>query len=458
MAFLKSPAPRRNVLRGVLNGLGVSVALPFLDAFLNDTGTALASGAPLPLRFGTWYWGCGHMPGQAVADRTTTGAGIEFLHECEPLKPFADKINFFSGFNTPLDGLSNYVHHSGWVACRTGIAPPMTGDIPGPTFDLLIADQIGDGTRLRLLNLVSMGNPQISYSARNTFTRSAAEASPLGLYVRVFGPDFVDPNSASFTPDPAVMVRKSALSAVLDESKSLSSRVGAADRARLDEYFTSVRQVENQLALQLEKPAPSAACRVPKGLNLEPSEQGTPAAYLEVDTVRDTHAIMTEILVMALACNQTRVFNMVYSDAFSGLHKAGETNTHHTLTHEEETDPKLGYQPNAYYFNCENMKGAAAFVAAFANVREGDGTLLDNSLIFANSESSFARIHSINNLPMFTFGAAGGRMKTGMHVVGNGDPITRVPLTVMRAAGLSVERWGQRSLETTKPISEILAT
>jgi hypothetical protein len=456
MAFLKKPTPRRAALRGVLGSLGVSVALPFLDAFLNDSGTALASGAPLPLRFGTWYWGCGHMPGQAVAERTTTGPGIEFLHECAPLKPFADKINFFSGFNTPLDGLSNYVHHSGWVACRTGIAPAVVGEIPGPTFDLRIADALGDGTRFRLLNLVSMGNPQASYSARNTYSRSAAEASPIGLYARVFGTDFVDPNSATFTPDPAVLVRQSVLSAVLDESKALQARVGAADRARLDEYFTSVRQVESQLALQLQKPAPSEACRVPRGLALEPPDDGTPSAFLEVETVRQTHEMMTALLVMALACNQTRIFNMVYSDAFSGLHKTGETNTHHTLTHEEETDPVLGYQPNTFWFNCRNMEGAAAFVEAFARVREGDGTLLDNTLIFANSESSFARIHSLNNLPMMTFGSGGGRLKTGLHVVGNGDPITRVALTVMRAAGLSIERWGQRSLETSKPITEIL--
>ena len=456
MAFLKRQAPRRPMLRGLMQGFGVSMALPFFDAFLNESGTALASGAALPVRFGTWFWGCGLTPGQAVADRTSTAMGIEFLQECAPLIPYADKINFFSGFNTPLDGLSNYVHHSGWVACRTGIAPALTGDVPGPTFDLLIADQLGEGTRFRLLNLVSMGNPQISYSARGTYSRSAAEASPLAFYVRVFGPDFVDPNAAEFRPDPAIMLRQSVLSAVGEEAKSLHAKLGASDRARMDEHFTAIRQLETRLALQLEKPAPSAACKVPKGLNLEPRDDAPPAAFLEVETVKETHAVMTELLTMALACNQTRIFNMVYSDAFSGLHKAGETNTHHTLTHEEETDPKLGYQPNAFWFNCRNMQGAAAFISAFQRIREGDGTLLDNTLIFANSESSFARIHAISNLPMMTIGSGGGRIKTGLHVVGNGDPISRVPLTVMRALGLSIERWGQRSLQTSKPIGEIL--
>ena len=76
MAHLRTSAPRRVVLRGLLNGFGVGVALPFLDCFLNESGTALAAGTPLPARFGTWYWGCGHTPGHAVAERTASGQGI----------------------------------------------------------------------------------------------------------------------------------------------------------------------------------------------------------------------------------------------------------------------------------------------------------------------------------------------------------------------------------------------
>ena len=455
MVMLKTAAPRRAVLRGMLNGLGVGVALPFLDCFLNENGTALASGLPLPARFGTWYWGCGHTPGHAVAERTASGQGIEFLDECAPLKPYAKHINYFGGFNSPLDGLTNYVHHSGWVSARTGTAPPNTGDIPAPTFDLLIADAIGDGTRFRTLDINSMGNPKVSYSARNTYSRGAAEGSALGLYTRVFGAGFADPNSADFTPDPDVMVRKSVLSAVMEDSKKLQNRVGKADQARLDAYFTSIRQLENQLALQMEKPAPNRACVRPKDAA---GKYDQPLASIAVvDEVAANHKILTEILVMAVACNQTKVFNMVFNDAFSSIRRQGDSNTHHTLTHEEETDPKLGYQPGAFWFNCQVMKGCADFVAAFAKFPEGDKSLLDNTLIFAGSETSYARLHGINNLPMMTFGAGGGRVKTGMHIVGNGDPVTRVGYTVMRAMGLSMPKWGTKSLETSKAITEILA-
>src|SRR5690242_10970006 len=76
---------RRRALKGLLNGAAVTVALPFLDCFLNNHGTALASGAPLPVRFGTWFWGLGFNPGRGVSKKT--GQGIEFLEECQPLVP-----------------------------------------------------------------------------------------------------------------------------------------------------------------------------------------------------------------------------------------------------------------------------------------------------------------------------------------------------------------------------------
>ena len=455
--LLKRPAPRREVLRGMLGGAAVSVGMPFLDCFLNSNGTAQASGAAIPVRFGTWYWGCGHTPGHDVAAKPATGKGIKFLEECAPLQQYEEHINYFGGFNTPLDGKSNYVHHSGWVASRTGTAPANTGEVPAPTLDTIIADARGGGTRFQVLDVNSMGNPRITYSARSTYARVTAEAAPLSFYTRIFGPDFVDPNKADFKPDPALMVRKSVLSAVLDESKKLQGVVGASDKQRLDEYFTSIRQLESQLDLQLQKPAPNMACRPMTfdgiaGSNDELNGQ----SFAQVEAVAESHAVLMQILTMALACNQTNIFNVVYSDAFSGLRRKGDANNHHTLTHEEETDPKLGYQPMAFWFNCQNMVGAAAFIKAFAAFKEGDGTLLDNCLVYANSESSYARYHGINNLPMFTFGKAGGRIKTGYHVVGNGDPCTRVGFTVMRAMGLPIDRWGTKSLETSKPITEIM--
>jgi hypothetical protein len=275
------------------------------------------------------------------------------------------------------------------------------------------------------------------------------------LYARVFGAEFADPNKGDFKPDPKVMVRKSVLSAVDEQSKGLIKKLGAADRQRLDEYFTSIRTLENQLELQLQKPAPNMACSVPSAPSTAGLNQNIPQG-LEIDTVLTNHRLMAQIIAMAAACNQTKVFNMVFSDNFSHMRRPGETYTHHLLTHEETPDKELGYQPVAFWFNQKSMEGLATFIKAFADIKEGDGTLLDNTLIFAATETNYARVHSIDGVPIYTIGKAGGRMKTGMHIVGNGDPITRVGLTTLQAMGVSVNTWGTKSLQTSKTISEIL--
>src|SRR5262249_25971853 len=129
----------------------------------------------------------------------------------------------------------------------------------------------------------------------------------------------------------------------------------------------------------------------------------------------------------------------------------------HSLTHEEPTDPKLGYQAAVAWYNLRSMDAWATFIDAFARIKEGDGSVLDNTLIFANSDTNFARLHALDGVPIMTAGRAGGRIKSGIHVAGNGDPITRVGLTVMQAMDVPVEKWGSGSLQTSKPITEVLA-
>ena len=445
---------RRAMLRGVLAGSAVSVGLPFIDCMLNDSGTALAAGAPLPVRFGTWFWGLGHTPGHGVEDKTVTSHGINFKGECEALNRHKDRINYFGKFNLPLDGRSNYPHSSGWISSRTGTAPDVDEEIPTTTFDLLIADEIGTGTRLKTIDLSCTGNPSHSYSARGTFSRTAAEISPMAFYAQLFGPDFVDPNKADFTPDPRILVRQSVLSAVGEERRRIMQQVGAPDRAQLDEYFTSIRELENQLDVQLQKPAPNEACvKLPA-----PQDEGVlgSIAGVEIEKVEATHEAFTRILAMAVACNQTNVFNMVFSDSFSGLRKVGESLTHHSLSHEERMDPVLGLQPQTSWFNKRSLDALATFIDLFASIREGDGTLLDNVLIIAGSETGFARTHTIDEVPFMTVGNAGGRIKTGYHVIGNGDPSTRIGLTAMQVMGLPIDNWGTRSLNTAKTITDIL--
>jgi hypothetical protein len=103
------------------------------------------------------------------------------------------------------------------------------------------------------------------------------------------------------------------------------------------------------------------------------------------------------------------------------------------------------------------MQSFASLLRALDSIKEGDGTLLDHSLIYAFSECSSARAHSVTNMPLFLAGRAGGRLRSGVHIAANGDPVTRVGLTVQRAMGVSVRSWGSGSMETDQQLSELIA-
>ena len=445
--MIKKPFGRRDLLRGTVGGAAVTVALPFLDCFLNGNGSALAAGGPMPVRFGTWFWAMGHTPNHAVDPDTSK---LAFLEECKSLTPYIQRLSYFGQFNSPLDGRPNHVHQSGWVTMRTGTAPQLPGDIASPTLDVLIADHIGGGTRFRQIDISCTGNPKDSYSARSTHSRNAGEVSPVTLYARLFGSDFADPNAAEFSPDPDLMLQQSVLSGITDQRKNFEKRLGSADKARLDEYFTSIRQLENQLTLAQQKPAPADACLLPKSPDDGP-------IGLELPVVQSNHKTMATMLTMALACNQTRIFNIAMANPLSSIRKPGTAYTHHTLTHEEAVDKVLGYQPEAFWFNCRMMEELAWFIDTFDSVKEGDGTLLDHMLVLAHAETSYAKIHAVDNIPAFMIGTAGGKLKTGVHVAGNGDPLSRIGLTAMQVMGLPIEKWGTGSLETSKTITEVLA-
>jgi hypothetical protein len=245
------------------------------------------------------------------------------------------------------------------------------------------------------------------------------------------------------------MVRKSALSAVQDEAKKLEKSLGAEDRARLDQYFTGLRDLERRFDLQLSKPDPREACIVSEAPADLPSG-------LDADLVSTRHRMMTDLMLMAVACDQTRVFNIFYASAFSATTKLGYDKPHHTATHEEAVDPTVRCQPNVSWYTRRAMEEWAYYVQALADFKEGDGSILDNALIYATTDQSFAKLHAIDGIPMFSAGTAGGRVKTGLHIDGDGSPGCRLGYTAQRLMGLDIESWGSKSNNTSSEISEIL--
>ena len=438
---------RRRILKGMLGGTAISVGLPLFECLLDTHGEALANGIPLPQRFGTWFWGCGMNPDRWIPQND--GSNFELPAELQAIAPLREHINILSGFDTILDGVPNIPHHTGVVATLSGVASGVEGEFPAPSLDILISDALGDSTRFRSLELSADGVREHSYSRRNTSIVNQSEVSPVALYQRLFGTGFRAPGE-DFEPDPKVLLRQSVLSAVLDESKRLNTQLGTQDRARLDQYFTSVRELEQRLILSSSAPPPLEGCARPD----EPEHSGSNG---ELETVQEAHAQLSQLLAMALACDQTRVFNMLFSWGLSELRHAGTNATQHDLTHNEAIDPVLGYQPVVTEYILAAMDAWSAFVATLAAIPEGAGSLLDNCLVLAHSESSFAQAHQVTNIPVMTAGRAGGLLNTGLHIRGNGSPVTRVGLTAQQIMGLSTSAWGQGSLATDQPIRELLA-
>jgi len=432
----------------MLNGSAVTVALPLLNCMLNENGTAFADESPLPVRFGTWFWGLGMA--QRIFVPKKVGAGYDLLEENAMLAPVKDKINLLTNFTAFRDTYQNLCHYTGWVIQMSGSTPQSANDKPGESVDITIANEISRKTRFKTLTATATGDVRTTYSYENQTTPTTPEWSPTQFYTRLFGPEFQDPNAKDFKPNPKVMVRKSVLSVVMDDIKRVDSRIGAEDRARVDQYLTGLRHIEKQLDQQLTRPEPRAACVMPKG----PKEDGAMGGAAEMVSAR--HRIMTDLMTMAIACDQTRVFNMAYSAASSSTIKPGYEKPHHTCTHEEPVDEALGYQPNASWFTRRALEEWVYYVDAFSKVKEGAGTLLDNVFIYGFTDHGYARVHSLDGMPMFTAGRAGGKVKTGLHIDGGGTPATRMGFTAQRLMGLEVKEWGTKSNNTSKEVGEIL--
>ncbi|MGY8668596.1 DUF1552 domain-containing protein [Bradyrhizobium sp. UFLA05-109] len=438
---------RRFLLRGTCQGALAVMGLPFLDCFLDNNGKALAAGRPLPTRFNTFFYGLG-LTKQLWIPKTG-GKNYEMTPQLKPLEVFRSKLNVFSGLHVPLDDNPNYPHWSGAAAAVTGISPTKMYEFESKTIDQQIADVISPGTRFKSISASAAGDPKQSMSSLGGANTLPAEASPLWLYTRLFGPGFQDPSKEDWKPDSQILIQQSVLSAVADNRKLLMQNLGPADRARMDQYFTSVREAELQVAAELQRPEIQARVAIPSA----PAEMVCNNA---LPNVRNVTPFMARLGALALATDQTRVFNLSISKPESELFVPGDPLGYHLTTHEEPIDPVLGYQPRVAQFNVDNMELFAMLLKELDAVPEGDGTILDHSLVLAFTDQSFAKVHLVDGLPIFLAGGASGRMKTGYHVAGDNSPASRVGLTLLKAMGVSQDVWGKGSMEVRRPYTDLL--
>lgn len=445
---------RRSLLKGLLGGATVSMGLPMLNLFLNDNGTAYADGSTIPTRFGTYFWGLGLTDTPAGGTRWVpqkTGFDYEITPELQAISALKSKVSVFSGFRAIPDTRPNLVHWSGHASILSGVAPAASGRFDGATLDTRVADAIGGSTRFKVLDIdASISRRPISYSTRTGSTFASPDQTPLALYQRLFGDGFQDPNSEHWAPDPAIMLRQSVLSAVTDQRQTLLRSVGHEDQIKLEQYFTSLREMENQLAVQLQRPEPRDACVLP-GSPADVERAGS------VDVVNNNTRVMARLLAMGLACDQSRVFNFVHTGGTSETYVAGQSKIYHQITHDEPTHAQLGYQPETSNLAGLVMEGFGAFLEELDAVKEGGGTLLDNCLVFAFSDTGYAKIHSLENIPMLLAGGAGGRHKAGQHIHAPGESVTRVSLTAMQLAGAPAGEFGTGSMRTARAVSDVIA-
>ena len=450
------PIRRRSVLRGIACGAGVSVGLPVLEAMLDSHGRALADGTALPKRFGVFFWG----NGVRLASYVPSATGAYVLSEAlKPLEKVKDYVSVASGFNIKTGNERG--HHAGCVGILSG-APmqpqdpngaPYASTFSAPSIDQVVAAAIGGSTRFRSLEVgvsksVTTGEgTTLRYLSHNgPDNANPPEYSPAALYKRVFGTGFTGmsamPNGAPQL-DPKLMLRRSVLSAVREDANALRTRLGKTDQQRLDQHLESIRGLEKQLtALDVAAPPP-LACVAPSA----------PSDTLGDKNLTATNAAMAQLLALALACDQTRVFSVLFSGSVGGTTypelKIG-TN-HHSLTHDEG-----GAQPQVQAITTFIMARFAALLEALQGVREGDGNLLDRVVILASSDCSEGQPHSINNYPILVAGGGGGALAhPGIHVNGQSGNASDVLLTLLQAMDIPLTEFGQKGGHTTNTIDAL---
>jgi hypothetical protein len=470
---------RRQVLRGGLRGVTAAVGLPILDSMLNGNGDALASGTPLPRRFGVFYWGNGIVPKAWLP--AETGPSWRLSPMLMPFAKVKDYVSIVSG--TVVYSPYKVSGHFGSLLAITSAAPgiPQGGlnyAYSAPTFDQLIAERIGTATRFRSLELgvaatdasdADFGAVAKAISHNGPNSPNRPEHDPIALYDRVFGDGFAlgpTPPVASAT----LAARKSVLDLVATDTRALQSRLPAPDRQRLDQHLQHVRDLERQL---VGMPVTAAACRAPR----RPASSYPPRNAQEIDW-DPLAAAQNELLVYALLCDQTRVFSYRFSPCndytvYPGFptfkidpSTSDRGTSMHAMTHTEGGD-QPGVQKCLHF----SMGKFALLLERLLATTEGDGTLLDRCAILGFSECTEGRTHNAREQPGIPFivaGRGGGSLvHPGIHykspLTGDADSETKgrntsvVPLTLMQALGTGITRWGEGAGRATTVIKELLA-
>lgn len=447
--------PRQRTLsrRSVLRGAGVALGLPWLEAMvpsaLAESKVANATG---PVRMGVLY-----MPnGVNVAEWNPKGEGRQF--ELSPtlasLNDLKDQLLIVSNlWNAASDtGDGHYAKESTLLTC-TPITKTLGVDINvhGISMDQVAAKRVGDQTPLPSLELgveaestgvdANVGYTRVygSHIAWSSPTTPLArETNPRSVYERLFRA--AGPADDSAKQDTLMLDR------VLEHSVKMRNSLGAADRARLDEYLTIVRSLETRMERASDPKRNTWKPRVPIDGTRKPTD--SPATHEE--HVR----LMLDLMAVAFQSDTTRVTTFMFGNAVSGVNfrfLPGVTDTHHEISHHSRDAEKLRQYATINRWHIEQY---GYLLRKLHAMKEGSRSVLENSMILFGSALSDGNSHNPHRLPLVVAGRAGGRIASGQHLVYSDDsPAANLYVSMLAAFGTPVERFA----DSTGPASGVLA-
>lgn len=435
MSRTRFPISRRTLLKGT----GTALALPWLEAMMPSRTRAdvVSQG---PTRLGVLF-----MPNGVREDQwTPTGEGDEFelSNTLIPLQDFKDRLlvptNLWNQASNYGDG--HYVKTSGFLTCQT-ISKSLGFDVNsnGVSMDQVAAKGIANQTPLPSLELaispVSIGvDTNVGYTrvygshiAWSRPTRPLArEINPRLVFERLFR---VAHPHATNTQHHALLLDR-----VLGDAKQLQKRVGNQDRSRIDDYLESVRSLERRVAQASQPEGKTWKPAVDMDPDTKPA--GIPGEHLE--HVR----LMLDMIALAFQTDTTRVCTFMFGNAVANTNFSfleGVSGGHHSLSHHEKKEENLvQYQRIAQW----HVEQYAYLLNKLRNMKEGEGNVLDNSMILFGSGLRDGNKHSPRNLPLVLAGSAGGRIKTGQHLVCDPNtPLSNLYCAVLEAFGTPVDRF-----------------
>jgi hypothetical protein len=436
MIITRKTMNRRTILRGT----GAVLALPLLDAMVSNA-TAMEAGAAARKRLHVIYTPNGMMMQNWTP--ATQGEGYAASPILKPLEPYREKVLVVSGLDHAQaealgDGAGDHGRCCGSYLTGVHVKKTEGADLAsGVSMDQLVAKQYGEKTQIPSLEMgleppSLVGSCDTGYSCAYTNTLSWASANtPLPVTINpreVFEQLFGDGDSLDSKSRLAQLKRQaSILDFVADDAKRLSANMGATDKHKLDEYMTSVRDIERRIQ-KMEQGGGDVAA-----LPAFARPSGVP------DGFEDHARMMVDLMVLAAQADLTRVNTLMLARETSARSypEIGVPDGHHPLSHHGNDPEKMAKLTK---INTLHMEQVAYYLKRMSETKEGNGTLLDHTMLLAGASLADPNAHSHRDLPTIV---AGGLIKGNRHLVApKQTPMTNLMLAMMDTLDVKVEKIG----------------